>query len=88
MRGLVIATAVLMSLIPVAGIAGEYGDHCASGLAIYEMLVQTDCSVNWADQRTGKVYCFSSDNSMGEFLEDVDANIAKADGKSIELESN
>ena len=88
MRGLVIATAVLMSLIPVAGIAGEYGDHCAAGLAIYEMLVQTDCSVNWADQRTGKVYCFSSDNSMEEFLEDVDANIAKADGKFIELESN
>ena len=88
MRHCVVVTALLMSLVTVTALAGEYKDHCAAGLAIYDVLVETDCSVNWTDQRTGKVYCFSSENSKEEFLEDVDANIAKADKKFIELNAN
>ena len=88
MRYCAIVIALLMSLVSMTGFAGEYKDHCAAGLAIYEVLVETDCSVNWTDQRTGKVYCFSSDGTMEEFLEDVDANIAKANEKFTELGTN
>lgn len=88
MRLCVVVTALLMSLLSVTAFAGQYKDHCAAGLAIYDMLVETDCSVNWTDQRTGKVYCFSSENSKEAFLEDVDANIAKADKKFFELDAN
>ena len=79
---------LLMSLVTAAAFAGEYKDHCAAGLAIYDVLVETDCSVNWTDERSGKVYCFSSENTKEEFLEEVDANIAKADKKFIELKAN
>jgi len=88
MRLCVVVTALLMSLVTVTAFAGEYKDHCAAGLAIYDVLVETDCSVNWTDQRTGKVYCFSNESTMEEFLEEVDANIAKADKKFIELGAN
>ena len=58
--------------------AGEFGDHCANGLAGYDMLVETDCSVNWKDPKTGKTYCFSSKESKSEFLKDPEANVSKA----------
>jgi len=88
MRYCAVVTAMLMSLVSVTGFAGEYKDHCATGLAIYDVLVETDCSVNWTDQRTGKIYCFSSESTKEEFLEDVDANIAKATEKFTELGTN
>ena len=88
MRSCVVVTALMMSLISATALAGEYKDHCAAGLAIYGVLVETDCSINWTDQRTGKVYCFSSENSKEEFLENAKANIPKADAKFIELDTN
>lgn len=88
MRYCAVVIALLMSLVSLTGFAGEYKDHCAAGLAIYDVLVETDCSVNWTDQRTGKVYCFSSESTKEEFLEDVDTNIAKATKKFSELGAN
>jgi hypothetical protein len=88
MRHCVVIAALLTSLLSVTGFAGEYKDHCATGLAIYEVLVETDCSVNWTDSRSERIYCFSSEAAMEEFLEDTDANIAKADKKFVELGAN
>ncbi len=85
MRNFPVVAALIMALFPVIGSAGEYDDNCATGLAIYDVLVETDCSVNWTDERTGKVYCFSSENSKEEFLEDVESNIRKAAEKYAEL---
>jgi len=42
------------------------------------VLVETDCSVNWIENQTGKTYCFSSENSKKEFLEDAEAFQEKA----------
>ena len=74
MRYCAVVIALLMSLVSLTGFAGEYKDHCAAGLAIYDVLVETDCSVNWTDQRTGKVYCFSSESTKEEFLEEVQSH--------------
>lgn len=79
----------LAILLPLAAavpaVANEFGDHCANGLANYEVLVATDCSVNWTDPKTGKTYCFSSENSKEEFLEDSQSNIEKAEKSFAEL---
>ncbi|HZP93001.1 MAG TPA: hypothetical protein VFB20_08980 [Burkholderiales bacterium] len=73
-------TAVLAGLAAIAlpAWAGEFNDHCAYGLAGFDMLVETDCSVNWKDPRTGKTYCFSSRDSKDKFLKDPEANVRKA----------
>lgn len=72
----------LAFLLPLAAaipaFANEFGDHCANGLANYKALVETDCSINWTDPNSGKTYCFSSENSREEFLEDPETNIEKA----------
>lgn len=71
--------AFVLSIFATApALAAEFTDHCANGLANYEMLVPTDCSVNWVDENTGKTYCFSSEHSMEEFLEDTETNLARA----------
>ncbi|MGA9442303.1 MAG: hypothetical protein WBV18_02595 [Methyloceanibacter sp.] len=56
--------------------AGEFDESCAMGLADGQM-VKTDCTVSWTDD-DGKVYCFSSENSMAAFLKDPKGNIARA----------
>ena len=88
MRNFALVTALLMALFPLTGAAGEYDDNCATGLAIYDVLVETDCSVNWTDETTGKVYCFSSEGTRDQFLEDAQANIRKAEQRFAELNSN
>ena len=85
MRNSMIVAVTLMALTPVMGYAGEYDDNCATGLAIYEVMVKTDCSVNWTDEKSGKTYCFSSENTKQEFLEDIATNIRKAEEKYAEL---
>lgn len=79
----------LAFLLPLAAaipaFANEFGDHCANGLANYKVLVETDCSINWTDQNSGKTYCFSSENSMDEFLEDPESGIEKASKNFAEL---
>ena len=88
MRNAMIVAVALMALTPVMGYAGEYDDNCAAGLAIYEVMVKTDCSINWTDQKSGKTYCFSSENSKEEFLEDVASNITNAERNYAELTAN
>jgi len=39
-----------------------------------------DCSINWTDPDTGKLYCFSSGTSLEYFLESPQAFLASARG--------
>lgn len=72
------------SLLAAAGLvlsgasafAGEFGDHCAWGLANGKK-VKTDCSVNMKGPE-GKVYCFSSEDAKASFAKDAPGNLAKA----------
>ena len=88
MRLLVLLSTVAMALFPMLGKAGEFRDNCATGLAIYDVAVETDCSVNWADEKTGKTYCFSSAGTKQQFLENTDKNIGKAEKNYAKLKEN
>jgi YHS domain-containing protein len=57
---------------------GEYGNHCAEGL-VQGKQVATDCKINWKDSKSGKTYCFSSEEMKAEFSKNTEENIKKAD---------
>lgn len=79
---------ILMAATVAPAVAGEFEDYCANGLANYKVLFATDCSVNWTDGTTGKTYCFSSERSKREFLQDVETNRTKASENLVELQSD
>lgn len=56
--------------------AGEFGDHCTTGLANGRM-IQTKCEIN--SQLDGKTYCFGSTQAQAEFMKDPQAIINKAE---------
>ena len=80
------ALALVCLSTPVS--AGEFKDHCANGLANYELLVETDCSIDWKNDKTGKTYCFSSEKSRAQFMQDAEGNVAKAEKNFAELDEN
>lgn len=45
---------------------GEFSNFDPIGL-ISGALIKADCSINWADPDTGKVYCFASGTSLNYF---------------------
>lgn len=59
----------------VAG-AGEFGDHCAWGLANGKK-VKTDCSVNYTGP-DGKTYCFGGEVGKWKFAADPEKHIKAA----------
>jgi YHS domain-containing protein len=79
---------LLLLALPLAAIAGEFGDHCANGLANYHLMVETDCSISWKHPESGKTYCFSSQKSKAEFMKDPAANLKKAQDAFEKLKDN
>jgi YHS domain-containing protein len=69
--------AVAAALLSAASLSfaakGEFGDLCATGLAMGKE-VPTDCSINM--QVDGKTYCFSGDKPKQMFMDDQ-ANMLK-----------
>ncbi len=55
--------------------AGEFGDHCTTGLSKGSM-VKTKCEIN--ELHKGKTYCFGNKGARDSFLLDPDTTIAKA----------
>lgn len=55
--------------------AGEFGDHCTTGLS-KGAFIQTKCTVN--EVFNGKTYCFGSDGARDSFLFDPQGTIDKA----------
>ncbi|OYY50217.1 MAG: LacI family transcriptional regulator [Methylophilales bacterium 28-44-11] len=55
--------------------AGEFGDHCTTGLS-NEKMIKTTCNINEIYQ--GKTYCFGSVKAKEAFLLSPDSIIAKA----------
>ncbi len=56
---------------------GEFGNHCAEGLATGQS-ISTDCTIQWTDSATKKVYCFSSEKAKQDFAKDTAGNVKKA----------
>jgi hypothetical protein len=76
-RLLVLLVALLLSLPLYAfAAAAEFGGYCAEGL-VNRHRIKTDCKINWTSKE-GKLYCFSSNASMTEFLKAPEDNIQKA----------
>lgn len=88
MRILAASATIVLTLVSAPVFAGEFKDHCANGLANFELLVETDCSVNWTDDKTGKTYCFSSENSKAQFMQDAENNLKKAEANFVELDAD
>ncbi|MGB2833873.1 MAG: pentapeptide repeat-containing protein [Methylotenera sp.] len=55
--------------------AGEFGDHCTTGLS-KGSLIKTKCEIN--ELYKGKTYCFGNQAAKDAFLLDPDNTIAKA----------
>ncbi len=88
-------TLKLSSLFLIAGVAsfsaiaeevaGEYNNQCALGITL-EQHFDTDCSIS--HEIDGKTYCFGNDDARATFLEDAEANVAKADKYYAEKEKS
>jgi hypothetical protein len=63
---------------------GIFGDHDPIGIAAGK-LIPTDCSVNWIDPDTHKVFCFGSQASLVHFLAAPKSNEARAEKRWREL---
>lgn len=75
MRFVKLAAASLLFMFASLAMAGEFGDHCTTGLSS-ERMVKTNCSVNSVFD--GKTYCFGSDDAKAVFLMHPAEIISKA----------
>lgn len=78
---------VLLSLVFSSNLlAGEFGDHCTTGLS-KGSLIKTKCDIN--EIYKGKTYCFGSEGARDSFLFDPQGTIDKATvfyAKNVEVE--
>jgi hypothetical protein len=65
-------------VVPPVKMKGGFDDHDPIGLAAGE-LIPADCSINWIDPDTHKLYCFTSATSLVYFLDAPHANLARAE---------
>jgi YHS domain-containing protein len=73
---------IIKKLVLVVGLtfsgvsfAGEFGDHCTTGLS-KGALVKTQCEIN--EVFGGKTYCFGNEGARDSFLLDPQSTIDKA----------
>lgn len=63
--------------VPPVQMKAEFGGHDPLGLAAGSK-IKADCSINWTDPDTGKLYCFSSATSQSVFQDWPRDNIERA----------
>jgi hypothetical protein len=59
------------------GVRGEFDSHDPVGL-MAGTLIRADCSINWRDPDTGKLFCFSTGTSLNYFQDFPKANTKRA----------
>jgi hypothetical protein len=64
-------------VVPPVKMKGAFDDNDPMGLAAGKA-IPADCSINWTDPDTHKLYCFSSATSLVYFLYAPHTNIARA----------
>jgi len=62
---------------PAGSMHGEFAGDDPFGLAVGAK-IPADCSINWVDPDTSKLYCFSSATSLVYFLEAPHTFLARA----------
>jgi uncharacterized protein YjbI with pentapeptide repeats len=75
MKSLKVLLAATTLLFSSMAFAGEFGDHCTTGLS-KGAFIQTKCDIN--EVFNGKTYCFGSEGARDSFLFDPQATIDKA----------
>jgi hypothetical protein len=69
---------VWKSAVPPVKMKGTFDDHDPIGL-VAGKLIAADCSLNWTDPDTHKLYCFSSATSLVYFLDSPQTYLAEAE---------
>ena len=59
------------------GVRGEFDSYDPVGL-MAGALIRADCSINWRDPDTGKLFCFSTGTSLNHFQDFPKANTKRA----------
>ena len=72
------------AVVPPGRMNGEFESRDPIGLASGAK-IKADCSINWNDPDTGKLYCFSSATSLSYFLDRPRHNIARAQKEWLRL---
>lgn len=70
-------TGIWKAAVPPAHMKAEFDGHDPLGLAAGAM-IKADCSLNWVDPDTRKLYCFSSATSQSVFQDWPKSNIERA----------
>jgi CxxC motif-containing protein (DUF1111 family) len=65
-------------VVPPVKMAGGFDDHDPIGL-VAGKLIPADCSLNWSDPDTHKLYCFTSATSMIYFMNSPHTYLAQAE---------
>lgn len=66
------------SAVPPVTMKGMFDDHDPIGL-VAGKLIPADCSFNWTDPDTHKLYCFTSATSLVYFLDSPQTYLAEAE---------
>jgi hypothetical protein len=70
-------TGIWKWVVPPVKMNGAFDGNDPIGLAAGQK-IPADCSINWKDPDTHKLYCFESATSLVYFLDAPHANIARA----------
>ncbi len=65
-------------VVPPVKMKGMFDDHDPIGL-VAGKLIPADCSLNWTDPDTHKLYCFTSATSLVYFLDSPQTYLAEAE---------
>lgn len=65
-------------VVPPIKMKGAFDDHDPIGL-VAGKLIPADCSFNWTDPDTHKLYCFTSATSLVYFLDSPQTYLAQAE---------
>jgi hypothetical protein len=73
-------------LMPNRAWAEEFEGLCAWALADRGVERKTGCSVIWKDPATGRIYCFSNEQTKLLFLQDPEDGISRAEDAFARLQ--
>jgi hypothetical protein len=65
-------------VVPPIKMKGGFGDHDPIGL-VAGQLIPADCSINWIDSDTHKLYCVTSATSLVFFLDSPHTYLSRAE---------
>jgi hypothetical protein len=72
------------AVVPPSAMHGEFDNYDPIGLTA-GVRIAADCSINWVDPDTGKLYCFASGTSLVFFLDAPHTYLERARAQWLSL---